>query len=350
MEFKTEIEKLDTKEIVSSKYINWEHYKNSSVMVTGATGLIGSQIIKALLYANEIYNLNIQITALIRNIEKANKIFGKEPNITYLVQDISTPINCDKKIDYIIHTANSTASKTFVEQPVETIDSIIVGTKNILEYAKTNNVKSLVYLSSMEVFGQTNFDRNESLKEKDYGYIDILQVRSSYPEGKRLAETLCKAYSSEYSVPVKIARLVQTIGAGVDYNDNRVFVQFAKSVLNNNDIVLHTAGASSRSYCYITDAVTAILVILERGLNGNCYNVANEETNASIKEMAEMLCNKYQNIKVKFEFDNKCYPPDSKLHVDTSELKSLNWNANIALMEMYNRLIENFRILKNSDN
>jgi len=346
MNFNTEIEKQDTIEIVSSKYINWDFFKNSTILVTGATGLIGSQIVNAILYANEKLDTNIKIIGLIRNHQKAEEIFGTNSKIEYIIQDITKPLITELKIDYVIHTANGTASKGFVENPVETIDSIIFGTKNILEYSLKNKIKSLVYLSSMEVFGQTSFDKKEALKEKDYGYVDILQPRSSYPEGKRLAETLCSAYFSEYSLPVKIARLVQTIGAGVNINDNRVFVQFAKSVINNEDIVLHTTGESSRSYCYITDAITAIFVLLERGCNGECYNIANDKTNASIKEMAEMLCNKYHNTKLRFELDDKCYPPASKLHVDTSKIKSLNWEAKIELGIMYERLISKFKTLK----
>lgn len=341
MIFSNVIEKKDTIEIVESKFINWIYFKNSTILVTGATGLIGSQIVKSLLYANEVLGLGIKIIALVRNQDKANKTFGNNQNITYIVQDVTKQLNCNENIDYIIHTANGTASKTFVENPVETIDSIVTGTKNILEFAKNKNAKSLVYLSSMEVYGQTSFEKKEALKESDYGYIDILQARSSYPEGKRLAEALCGAYANEYKLPVKIARLVQTIGAGVDINDNRVFVQFAKSIVNKEDITLHTTGESSRSYCYITDAITAIFKILESGKNGTCYNVANEKTNASIKDMAKMLCDKY-NLSLKFELNDSYFPPASKLHVDTKLLQELGWEAKIELDEMYNRLIAKF--------
>lgn len=343
MKFKTTVEKNDINEIVSSKYINWEFFKNSTILVTGATGLIGSQIVKTLLYANKTLGINIKVLALIRNLHKATELFNEDSNLEYLIQDINEPLMTDKKVDFIIHTANSTASKDFVDKPVETINTIVSGTNNILEYALNNKVKSLVYLSSMEVYGQTSFDKTEPLKENEYGYIDILHPRSSYPESKKLAESLCSAYYTEYSLPVKTARLVQTIGAGVDINDNRVFVQFAKSIINSEDIILHTTGESSRSYCYITDAITAILVLLERGQNGESYNVANSKTNASIRQMAEMLSNKYINSNLKFELDNKCYPPSSKLHVDTSKLNALMWEATVNLETMYDRLISAFK-------
>ena len=222
----------------------------------------------------------------------------------------------------------------------------MTGTTNILEFGKSKNIKGMVYLSSMEVFGKTDFERVEPLKENDYGYIDILNTRSSYPEGKRLAETLCHSYFKEYNVPVKIARLVQTIGAGVDYNDNRVFAQFARDIIEEKNIILKTNGSTIRNYCYITDAISGIFAILERGNNGECYNVANSKTTCSIKEMAEMLCEQYPKSKLEFQIDKQNkdgYLPTLKTVLDTSKLHNLNWSANITLKKMYERLIENLK-------
>ncbi|MBR3889584.1 NAD-dependent epimerase/dehydratase family protein, partial [bacterium] len=136
MKFKTKIEQLDTDEIVNSEYINWDFYKDSTILVTGATGLIGYQTVLSILRANETLNSNIKILALVRNKEKALKKFSanKSQLLKFVVQDIIKPIKIPENVDYIIHTANSTSSKGFVEEPVETINSIIEGTKNILEF------------------------------------------------------------------------------------------------------------------------------------------------------------------------------------------------------------------------
>jgi len=354
MKFKTTIEELDTKEIVNSKYINWNSFKNSTIMITGATGLIGTQIVNAILYANKTLGTNIEIIALVRNIEKATEIFKEKATekLTFIIQDISSEILTDKKADFIIHTANGTASKDFVEKPVETINSIVIGTKNILEYAKNSQAKSLVYLSSMEVFGQTVFEKEAPLKEEDYGYIDILKPRSSYPEGKRLAECMCCSYAAEYNLNVKIARLVQTIGAGVNYNDNRVFAQFARNISEKKDIILHTTGESIRSYCYITDAISAIFAILERGSKGECYNVTNINATCSIKEMAEMLCKKYTNSNLVIDLsneNNKYYLPKTKTVLNSNKLNALNWKAVIGLDVMFDKLISNFKNIQQGE-
>jgi dTDP-glucose 4,6-dehydratase len=197
----------------------------------------------------------------------------------------------------------------------------------------------------MEVLGRSDFDRTKPLKENDYGYMDLAEIRNSYPEGKRLAENLCMAYASEYGVPVKVARLTQTLGAGIDYNDNRVFTQFARNIYEKKDIVLHTSGETVRCYCYITDVITALLALLERGENAKIYNVANEKTECSIRMMAEMLCRNYPSSKLIFDLANNMnnyYLPKIKTVLDTSELRQINWEPAVGLEEMFKRLIDDF--------
>lgn len=150
----------------------------------------------------------------------------------------------------------------------------------------------------MEAFGITDSSL-EYVKEDDLGYIDIHNVRSSYSEGKRICECLCSSYAREYNVPVKIARLAQTFGAGIPYEENRVFAQFAKSAINGNDIVLHTAGQSVGNYCYTRDVVKAILLLLIRGNNGEAYTVANPASSITIRGMAEMVAKELADDKIK---------------------------------------------------
>ncbi len=345
MKFINKIEELDTKEIVNSEYINWEYFRNKTVLVTGATGLIGKQIVKALLLANSKLETNINVIALARNPQKVKDIFGSTKNnkIKFIYQDIEKNLNYSKNVDDIIHTANSTSSSSFVETPVETISSIVQGTKNILNFAIKSKAKSVVYLSSMEVYGEIPLTREEPLSENDLGYIDILKPRSSYQEGKRTAECLCSAYAHEYKVPVKIARLAQTIGAGVDYDDNRVFAQFARNIVEKQDIVLKTKGETIRSYCYITDAVVAILSMLEKGENGESYNVANPKTTCSIKEMAQMLCEKYLSSKLVVNIDDRFFPSTTKYYLSTTKYyRESGWEPLIDIETSFSRLISSF--------
>lgn len=262
--------KEDGKHIAENSSVDWKSLSGKTIFVTGATGLIGMNLIYGIMAYNELYDGNIKIYALVRNIEKGKKLFSEyiEKKQIELVQgNVLTSVELEDDIDYIIHGASMTASKDFVEKPVETITTAIDGTRNILELARKKNVQSMIYMSSMEVYGRP-YDETP-LKEDMMGYLNPLALRSSYSESKQMVENLCVAYASEYQVPVKIIRLTQTFGPGVAANDGRVFAEFARCATNGQDIRLQTEGLTKRMYLYTADAVTSILTILTKGENGH---------------------------------------------------------------------------------
>lgn len=341
----------DDLEYIANSDIDLEDLKDSTILVTGATGLIGSQIVKALLCCNRTKNTNIRILALVRDLRKANYLYGpmlNDLNFELIHRDILKPLNINKNLDYIIHAASVTSSKDFVTKPVETIETIVIGTKNILELAKIKKVKGLVYLSSMEVFGITNTDL-KSIKENDLGYIDILSVRSSYSESKRMAETLCISYKEEYKVPIKIARLAQTFGPGISYEENRIFAQIARNVINSEDIILHTNGESIGNYCYTRDSVIGILMLITRGKSGEAYIISNENSTISIKDMANMVAEKLTNNKISVVFDIPesslayGYAPNTTMRLNPNKMKSLGWKAEISIEESFRRMISSMK-------
>ena len=321
---------------ILAEYIN--QFEGNTVMVTGATGLIGSLCIKAMQR-----NGHINIVGLARNPEKVKTTFDNVGNIQFLYQDIQEPISNTIECDYIIHTANSTTSQYFLSNPVEVIDSIYLGTKQVLEYSKRHNrIKGVVYLSSMEVFGVVN--SRARVQENDLGKLDLQSIRSCYSEGKRLAELLCKSYSEEYKVPVRVARLAQTFGPGVQKSDKRVFAQFARSAMKGEDIVLHTNGQSVGNYCYTRDVIKAIFLLLTKGNIGEAYTVVNEETTCTIAEMAEMVAHEFSNGQSKVIFDISLdkqygYAPETQLRLSSEKLRTLGWVPEVNLQTMYKRMI-----------
>ena len=330
--------------------INCEEIKGKTFFVTGATGLIGSACAKALLKCNELFGAGVKVVAFMRNPEKAKAVFEgfDSENLILFAGDINNAIDYKGEVDFIIHGASATSSKFFVSNPVETINTAMAGTNNILTFAKNKGVSSFVYLSSLEVYG-TPDPSLATIKEDYSGYIDQTSVRSSYSEGKRLAETLCCSYASEYGVPVKIARLSQTFGAGVDYNDGRVFAEFARCAIEGRDIVLHTQGKTVRSYCYTTDAVDAIFKILLKGENMNAYNVTNMNTACSIYEMGETVCKTFPEAGIKVVIDipedasSFGYNPEMIIRLDSAKLESLGWHPEYNLEEMFLRLVESMK-------
>lgn len=336
------IQREDIQDFVSSFPLR-ELLHNRTILITGATGLIGSNLVHCLL----ALDCKIKVVAPIRDLKKAVRIFSQNEleNIRLIECDIVSynyDALCD--IDFIIHCAAPTASKYFIEHPVETFDVIYSGTKVLLNYARKRQIKGFVYLSSLEVYGEI-YDDSKPVCEDSQGYLDIMAVRSSYPMAKRAAENLCCIYAAEYGVPVMVARLTQTTGAGIALDDNRVIAQFARLATYGNDIVLHTTGESARPYCYTTDAVSAILYILFKGQKGNVYNVANENTYISARDMAEFVrVNFNPSIKVRVELKNDMgYAPVTKLNLSTEKLKGLGWLPRYGLYEIFDRLIKSLR-------
>lgn len=326
-------------EYIAAYDLPYERLKGHTVLVTGATGLIGVSLVRALLAIGDI-----KILALVRNIEKAESILKENQNLKYIVGDILKPIEVKDKIDYIFHCASITTSKVMIEKPVETLLTSVEGTKNILELAKNKNLKSIVYISSMEMYGTFN-DLDHDVTENDLGYINPLKIRSNYPESKRLCENMCIAYMTEYGVPIKIARLAQTFGAGILPGENRVFAQFARSVINGNNIVLHTKGLSEGNYCYIRDCMTGLLTILLKGENGEAYNVSNPSSHITIVDMAKMVVNKIANEKIDVIFDipetnTFGYATETKMKLNSDKLQKLGWVPEVGLEESYRRMIK----------
>lgn len=316
----------------------------ANFLITGATGLIGSAIVKSLISEDN------EVIRPVRNLKKAERIFhdDKKANL-YLVEcDLCEFLKtATDKFDFIIHCASPTASLYFVEHPVETLRFGIDSTIAILEYSKFNPVKSIVYLSSLESYG-TITDEKYVLTEDIQGYVNPLDVRSSYNIVKRTCECLCHSYFVEYGVPVKIVRLTQTVSPDIESTDNRIFAQFARKAANGEDIELHTKGASSRQYIYIDDAVNAILKVLTRGKSGEAYNAANESTFISAKDLAYFVQKNF-NPEGKIVFKPRKemgYAPTTKHFMDTSKLKNLGWDCKYNLYEMYSILISQLRLEK----
>lgn len=315
--------------------------RNATFLITGATGLIGSSLIYCLLALKQ----NIRVIAPVRNKAKALSMLTCASQIELIECDL-TSFNYESlgNVDYIVHCAAPTSSIFFVEKPVETFNIIMQGTSALLDYARKRKLKGFVYLSSLEVYGE-NGDESVLMDESFQGYLNPISVRSSYPMAKRATENLCHLYAKEYEVPVKIARLTQTTGAGIAKDDNRVIAQFARLALNGLDIVLHTKGESARPYCYTMDSVSAILFILFKGKTGDVYNVANESTYISARGLAEYLKENFNpviNVKVEVN-ENMGYAPVTKQRLSSKKLEELGWCPQYGLNEIFKRLCLYFK-------
>lgn len=302
---------------------------DKTYLITGATGLIGSCLIDLIMLANE-EGRNNRVYAMGRSKEKLERRFSaylSNDNFYILEQDVCEPLSDCLQIDYIIHGASNADPVSYAKYPVETMKTNILGTYNILEYGKVHKDCKITILSTFEVYGNANKD---VYTEGDIGVLDFNVLRSCYPESKRSVEVLSRCYADEYGVNVNVARLSSVYGPTMAVNDSKAHAQFLSNALQGRDIVLKSEGLPRRSYTYVLDAVTGILVVLYRGAVAESYNVSNDSATASIAEVAKIVA-EIASLKVVFdlptELEAKGFSRPQNSILDNSKLKSLNWKG-----------------------
>ena len=326
--------------------------KGCAVLVTGASGLIGSFLVDFLMYCNEVLSCEINVYAMSRNSSYLSKRFTSHlsNNLFHILQhDVTVPLNGEIHFDYIIHAASNAYPKLFSTDPVGTITSNIFGVYNLLEYIRHKGGRRFLFISSGEVYGQRSFSE-KGIDESSYGYVDINDSRSCYPNAKRLAETLCVSYAKQFGIDTVIARPCHTYGPTATPSDNRVSAQFINTALAGNDIVLKSHGKQLRSYCYVSDCVSGILTVLLKGVSAHAYNIANAESKVSIREMAEIiaeLCGVEVCFELPTDVEKAIFNPMENAVLNADKLQKLGWIGNYGIREGIKRTI---RIVKDLQN
>lgn len=338
------MEQLD---LAIKNYELFSSIKNNSIFITGATGLIGSAVVDLLMRNNEVNDAHTYVYVASRDEKKALDRFCRYSNSEYLKTvkyDACKSNDLDGKYDYIIHGASNAFPALISKEPVETILSNVLATNELLRLAAKCGAKNTVYISSSEVYGKKEND--SAFVEGEYGYVDILNPRSSYPVSKRTGETLCISYAAEYGIHVNIVRPGHIYGPTATPNDNRVSSQFAYMAAEGKNIVMKSQGMQKRSYCYVLDCATAILYVMLNGENMQAYNISNNESIITIRQLTEYYAG-YGNVEIVFDVPSKqetaAFNPMDNSSLDSKKIEKLGWHG------MYNAKKgtgETIRILK----
>lgn len=315
-------------EYVSQLPLPWEKLQGKRILISGATGMIGSFLIHVLM----AHHTDIQIVALGRNESRAKERFNEywnDERFTFITHDINDRLDNSKEMDFVIHAASNTHPVAYATDPIGTVTTNIIGTYNLLDYAMRCHAERFLLASSVEVYGENRGDTNY-FNENYCGYINCNTLRAGYPESKRASEALCQAYKKANNLDIVIARLARTYGPTMLQGDTKAISQFIKNALNKENIVLKSEGTQMYSYSYVADSVSGLLTVLLKGENGEAYNIADKDSDIALKDLAGII-SEISGTKVIFSLPDKIelagYSKATKALMNSDKLQKLGWKA-----------------------
>jgi UDP-glucuronate decarboxylase len=332
----------------------WSAFAGSTVLVAGAGGFLPAYMVETLLYLNEtIPQQKTCVIGLVRDIEKAARRFeayrGRD-DLKLIRHDVTQPLPPLDRPKFIIHAASQASPKDFGSDPVGTLSANVLGTHHLLQLARDSRSEGFLFLSSGAVYGRPQSVARR-ITEQDYGVVDPLEVRACYGESKRLAETMCVCWRHQFGVPAKIVRIGHAYGPGMRLDDGRVSRDFVADVLRGGPIVLHSDGRARRSFCYLADVTAAFFTVLLKGAPGEAYNVANDEAECTISEIANLLVSVFPERQLQIVQKGRS-GPETFLHckydeaqIDISKIRALGWRPTTGPAEGFLRTVKSFESL-----
>lgn len=328
--------------------VDWEAFRNSTVLITGPNGMLASYVMYTLIYLNQL-GYNIHIIAMARSTEKFYSRFGTlgKSELIELITDAITETICIKDdVDYIIHAASLASPQYYDVCPVDVLSPNVIGTWHLLRFAVEKKIKGFLMFSTGDVYGK--LEGIDYVTEKNMGVVDPLDIHSCYSESKRMAETLCYSFYHQYGVPVRIMRIWHTYAPTMDINkDPRVFASFMKNIVNGENIEIKSDGTGKRTFCYIADAIAGMFTIMTKGQNGEAYNVCNTEQFVAIRELAEILAGLRKDKKIKVTWKTRTeeehYTENSaigQIAPSNEKLRNLGWEPKYDIQEGFKRVLE----------
>ena len=311
-----------------------EEIEGRNILITGATGLIGSALTDLLIRWNETHTGKIGLRVAGRSKERVDERFGEYAGrdyftyVPYDAADEAGGLPDLSQVDYVIHGAANAYPALFMEQPVETMVGCFQGLLRLLQAARAANCRRVLVISSSEVYGQRQSD--QPALEEESGFVKLLDPRSSYSMGKRAAETLCASFTAEYGLDTVIARPGHIYGPTATLRDNRISSQFAWQAARGEKLVMKSDGMSLRSYCHCLDCATALLTMLLRGQSGSAYNISHPESVITIRRMAEILA-QAGGVELLRETasseEKRGVNPMTNSAIDSEKLAALGWKG-----------------------
>lgn len=325
----------------------WDKLQGKSILLSGASGLIGSFLVDVIMERNAESDLDCTIFAMGRSDEKMRTRFSdyqEDDHLVFFPHNINKPIENDEigLVDYVLHLASNTHPIQYATDPIGTITTNIIGLQNMLDFAVNHHATRFAFASSNEIYGENRGDV-ELFDENYCGYINSNTLRAGYPESKRCGEALCQAYMCQKGIEVVIPRLTRSYGPTMLMTDTKAISQFIRKGIAGENIVLKSEGTQYYSYTYMADAVSGLLTVLLKGKSGEAYNIADENSDIMLKDLAAIIAN-ISGKEVVFEVPDKMeaagYSKATKARLDSKKLKALGWVPLYSIDKGLSRTIE----------
>ncbi|WP_125608075.1 NAD-dependent epimerase/dehydratase family protein [Lapidilactobacillus bayanensis] len=342
-----DVYRSDLQQVIDSQK-DWSQIDGHSFLIIGASGMIGSYLVDVLMQRNRLTDAGIRIYAMGRSEKHLEDRFLNyigDVNFNLVVADVTQPLPDDLQVDYIFHGASNTHPRAYATDPIGTIMTNLKGTEQVLEHAAKVKTQRVLFLSSVEIYGENRGDVNKFVEDYS-GYLDCNTLRAGYPEGKRVSESLCQAYIAKYGLDVVIPRICRTFGPTMKLDDSKASSQFILKAVHNEDIVLKSEGTQYYSYGYVGDIVSALLFILVNGDNGAAYNIGSEQFDLHLKDLANQLA-QMNGQKVVLDLPDATeaagFSKATTAILDTTKLNQLGWQS---IFDLSTALDHTVKILK----
>ena len=324
-------------QIFKSK-LSLKQFHNKKILVTGCNGFIASTFIRCFSEAMNQRNLKIFFYGISRNkkINKYLKPLILKKNLMIKAVDLNKKIKLNFKPDLCFHCASITSPSKYLQKPIETIKTNLLGTINLLDFCVKKKVKKFIFLSSGEIYG--NFGKIKTLKkffnEDNYGIINPKIISSNYGLSKKVAENILISWSKKYGLKTNSIRLFHTYGPYMKLNDGRIHADVIGNIKNNTDIRLNGNLKIRRSFCYISDVITGILTVMIKGEKNESYNLANPKETYNVFDFAKLALSLSKNNKIQI----KCRRTNNRLDYNypnpsVNKLKKLGWSPKINIKQ-----------------
>jgi UDP-glucuronate decarboxylase len=269
------------------------------LLITGGAGFLGYYLVQAVLHWNRSVQTERRIAITVfdnymRGVPGWLGALAGDPQLTLVRHDITRPLPRNMpRFEYIIHAASIASPIYYRRFPIETMDANVGGLRRLLDHAVDrmagpDPIEGFLFYSTSEIYGDPDPEHIPT-SESYRGNVSCTGPRACYDESKRYGETLCVNFARVHEIPVTIARPFNNYGPGLKITDRRVIPDFARDILAERDIVMHSDGSPTRTYCYVADAVIGYFKVLVDGRAGEPYNIGVESPEISIRDLADRM-------------------------------------------------------------